>query len=93
MDEPIAEAELRRVIVATLRGGVLRLTRHALEEMDDDDLVEQDVRNVLRGGRWDGCDFECGSWRYRVATSRIVVVVAVRSASSLVVVTAWRRKR
>ena len=36
---------------------------------------------------------ESGSWRYPVRTSRITVVVAFRSESVFVVVTAWRHQR
>lgn len=35
---------------------------------------------------------ENGSWRYRVRTARMAVIVAFRSETALRVVTAWRFK-
>jgi hypothetical protein len=58
--------------------------------MEKDALSEIDITNVLRGGVVDPAEFETGSWRYRVRTQRIAVVIAFRSEESLVVVTAWR---
>jgi hypothetical protein len=49
-----------------------------------------DVTNVLRGGVVDPAEFENGSWRHRVRTARIAVIVAFRSETELRVVTAWR---
>ena len=51
-----------------------------------------DVANVLRGGVVDPGEYENGSWRYRVRTARIAVIVAFRSETELRVVTAWRFK-
>lgn len=51
-----------------------------------------DVDNVLRGGAVDPGEYENGSWRYRVRTERIVVVITFRSEIELVIVTAWRIK-
>src|SRR5260370_20380410 len=51
-----------------------------------------DVDNVLRTGRIDTEGrLEDGSWRYRMETDRMVVVVAFRSRSEMVIVTAWRK--
>jgi hypothetical protein len=49
-----------------------------------------DIVNVLRGGTVLPGEFERGSWRYQVLTSRIFAVIAFRSSEELVVVTAWR---
>ena len=59
-------------------------------EMAKNDLTTIDVTNMLRGGVVDAAEFENGSWRYRVRTSKMAVVV--RSESELRVVTAWRFK-
>jgi hypothetical protein len=53
-------------------------------------LTMVDVTNVLRGGVVDPAEFENGSWRHRVRTARIAVIVAFRSETELRVVTAWR---
>ena len=52
-----------------------------------------DAINVLRGGIVEPGEFENGSWRYRVRTQRMYVVVAFRSETELRVVTAWRLKQ
>lgn len=49
--------------------------------------------NILRAGVVQPPDFEKGTWRYRVQTNRMAVVVAFRSSQELVVVTAWREKK
>ncbi|MBT3328095.1 MAG: DUF4258 domain-containing protein [Gemmatimonadales bacterium] len=92
VDEPIDESQLRPILRKVLETGELSFTCHAFEEMEKDELVEQDIRNCLWAGRFDGCDFERGSWRYRVRTGWIVVVVALRSEAQIVVVTAWRER-
>lgn len=58
--------------------------------MSKDKLTMVDVTNVLRSGVIDPAEFENGSWRYRVRTGRIAVVIAFRSETELRVVTAWR---
>ena len=61
--------------------------------MLDDDLTTVDCENVLRGGVVRPGEYEHGTWRYRVETSKITVVIAFRSEQELVVVTAWRSGR
>lgn len=89
-DEPLDPPAARALIRSILADGSVRFSRHALAEMAKDGLSELDATNVLRGGAVDPAEFENGSWRYRVRTHRIAVVIAFRSESSLVVVTAWR---
>ena len=50
-------------------------------------------RNVLRGGHiTEPAENEKGTWRYRVHTNTIWVVVAFRGETELVVVTVWRKR-
>ncbi|HSK02682.1 MAG TPA: DUF4258 domain-containing protein [Kofleriaceae bacterium] len=72
------------------RDPTLSFSKHAYEEMAKDDLTEVDVRNTLRAGVARPGELEKGSWRYRVETSRLVAVIAFRSETHAVVVTAWR---
>lgn len=58
-----------------------------------DELTTLDCENVLRGGVVRPAEYSSGSWRYRVETARMTVVVAFRSEHELVVVTAWREER
>ena len=88
--EPLSPPDARRLIREILQSGSVVLSRHAAEEMAKDNLTMVDVTNVLRGGLVDPAEFEKGSWRYRVRTARIAVIVAFRSETELRVVTAWR---
>src|SRR5436190_21074644 len=88
--EPLSPEDAKRLIRAILDNGTFRLARHAASEFAADDLTTVDCVHALRGGVVGPPEWENGSWRYRVHTGRICVVVAFRSAMALVVVTAWR---
>lgn len=90
MEEPVAPEAARKLIRQILQGGRFTYTKHSKEEILADDLTTVDCENVLRGGVVRPGEYEGGSWRYRVETSRVTVVVAFRSEGELVVVTAWR---
>ena len=92
MDEPLAPATARGLVRQILSTGSVRFSSHSLDEMDKDGLSEADCVNVLRGGFADPPDFIQGTWRYRMCTPRIVVVITFRSETQLMVVTAWRKK-
>ena len=80
----------KELIRACLKLGVLGYSTPALAEMKDDCLDTVDVVSVLRGGWVEEPELEKGTWRYRVKTNRLCVVVAFRSLTHVVVVTAWR---
>lgn len=74
-------------------GGTLSLvlTRHASEEFSKDDMDIQDCMNVLRAGAWDPPEWENGSWRYRVRTQKMTVVMAIDfQDAEFTIVTGWR---
>ena len=72
----------------------MAFSQHAINEMRADKLNLVDCVNVLRAGALrQPADLEKGTWRYRVQTNHITVVIAFRSEGELVIVTAWRRKR
>ena len=87
--EPVSPSEAKRLIAEILKTGTYRFSSHAEQEMVKDNLTTVDCVNVLRGGWVDSCDCERGTWRYRVCTNLIYVVVAFRSPTALTVVTAW----
>jgi hypothetical protein len=89
-DEPLGPDAARRRIRVILRAGRAIYSRHAKQELLADDLTTVDCENVLRGGVVGPGEFDDGTWRYRVETSRIAVVAAFRSEEALVIVTAWR---
>src|SRR5258708_10689099 len=55
-------------------------------------LAVGDILNVLKGGVVEPAELVKGSWRYRVRTARIYVVVVFWSTVKLYIVTAWRKK-
>jgi hypothetical protein len=89
----LSNVDAKRWIAQIARSGDARFSNHALEEMEKDELTTVDVANVLRGGIVEFSEEQRGTWRYRVRTSRITVVVAFRSDNALSVVTAWRKSR
>ncbi len=90
LSEPLSPPAARKLIRAILKDGAVNFSKHGRDEMQKDQLVEIDVVNVLRGGAVEPAEWEHGSWRYRVRTARMVVVIAFRSEAVMVVVTAWR---
>jgi hypothetical protein len=91
-DTPLREVEARQLLTKILVDGSVIFSRHALEEMRKDQMVEQDVINVLRAGSFDPAEWEHGGWRYRIHTQRFCVVTAFDSETLAVVVTAWRKR-
>ncbi len=91
--EPLDPAEAKKRIRSILDTGVVAPSSHALEEMEKDGLTMVDCANVLRAGWVEPAEWENGSWRYRVRTTRMCVVIAFRSESKLAIVTAWRERR
>jgi hypothetical protein len=90
--DALSTSEARTLIRKILIDGEVLFTRHAKDEMAEDDLDANDCRNVLRGGVVDPPELHGSgySWRYRVHTSKIWVVVTFASETRLFVVTAWR---
>jgi|SRR3989338_3175632 len=65
---------------------------HCRKEMENDSLITVDVFNVLKEGLiHDEPEHTNGSYRYRVETDKITVVVAFNSPNYIRCVTAWRK--
>jgi hypothetical protein len=90
MQEPLTPTAAKQLIRKILAEGVYWTSAHADQEMLKDSLTQVDAVNVLRGGVVEPAEWENGSWRYRVRTARIVVVIALDSEMELTIVTAWR---
>jgi hypothetical protein len=90
--EPLEPEQARRLIRQILETGDFRWTRHAEQARTDDNLESIDCVNVLRGGVVEPPELENGTWRYRVRTPRICVVIAFRSSMAFSVITTWRVK-
>ena len=80
----------QKLIRKILKEGQVSWSMHAKEELANDSLTMVDCANVLRAGVVDEPEWENGSWRYRVWTQKITVVVAFRSDTELRIVTVWR---
>ena len=92
LTEPLDNTKAKRVILEILQSGAVSFTGHALEALAEDNMTTVDATNVLRGGWVEFPECERGSWRYRVRTRQMMVVVCFRSETHLAVVTAWRIK-
>lgn len=93
LQHPLSNEHAKRLIAEILKSGAVGFSNHALEEMANDTLTTVDVANGLRGGIVEFSEEVRRTWRYRVRTSRMTVVVAFRSEHALTVVTAWRKTR
>ena len=91
MNEPLSPPEAKRLIREILTGGEVVSSKHATEEMDEDDVTMVDCINILRGGIVEPAEWENGTWRYRVHTQRFCVVVSFRSETTMVGVTTWKK--
>jgi hypothetical protein len=90
---PLKASDAKRLIRQILAKGTVNFSEHALKEMAADNLTTVDCTNVLRGGVVEPPEFERQSWRYRIRTGRLYVVIVFRSETILTVVTAWRTRR
>ena len=88
--EPLSNPEARDLVREILANGSVTYSRHAKERMAQRNMSMPDVANVLRGGWCESVEEVSGTWRYRITTPRMVVVVAFRSETELRVVTAMR---
>jgi tRNA (Thr-GGU) A37 N-methylase len=67
-------------------------SQHACEQMIERDLKTGDVLNVLRAGKIHvDPEFENETWRYRIETSKIIVVFVFNRPDKIRIVTAWRK--
>ena len=93
LHEPLAPDIATALIHRIVREGSVAISKHARTEMAADNLTTVDCTNVMRcGAVSEAADLERRTWRYRIHTRRMCVVVAFRSEVELVVVTAWRKK-
>jgi hypothetical protein len=72
----------------------LRFSKHALKEIANDNLSIVDIINVIKSPSARILvepELEHGSYRYRLETQNILVVLSFVSKTEAVVVTAWRK--
>jgi hypothetical protein len=92
LKEPLSLPDAEKRARWILEHGTFVVSKHAEQELAKDHLSSVDAVNILRAGACVSFDLVSGSWRYRFGTAKITVVVAFRSETELVVVTAWRMK-
>jgi hypothetical protein len=94
LKEPLSPDAATKLIHEIAREGDVGWSTHAGQEMLKDGLSTVDCLNVMRAGAvFEPADLESGTWRYRIQTNRICVVVAFESETELVIVTTWRIRR
>lgn len=89
--------EARKLLTKIMIGKPHNLvfSRHSREELLKDGLTTVDAINVLKSPDakiLDDAELKNGSYRYRVETKNICIVVVFESEEKLIVVTAWRIK-
>ncbi len=89
---PLSPKQARELVRAIWATGQVFFSKHAEDELRKDGMDRGDAVNVLRGGTIFEDGLKNGSWRYRVETMKFCVVIAFRSETRLVVVTAWRKQ-
>jgi len=93
LPEPLRPPEAKKLIRKILSTGFVTYAQpHAEDRMRQRNISTVDCVNVLRGGAVAEGEMENGSWRYRVYTPRMCVVIRFESESILEVVTAWREQ-
>ncbi len=88
--EPLEPQHAKRLLRDIVASGSLVFTHHVETRMVERKLTADDCARVLRSGQVDPGEFEGGTWRYPVRTPHVCVVVAFRSETAAVVVSAWR---
>jgi hypothetical protein len=93
LDEPLPPGAAKIHLRAALASGAVSFSGHALGEMRNDGITEDEALAVLRGGVVEPAELERGSWQHRVRAGRVFVVITFRAADRVAVVTAWRSER
>lgn len=89
----LEKGQARKVLSEILKSdpSFVSYSKHGQGQMKARGLIAGDVFNVLMAGKIEGDpEFVNESWRYRVATKNITVVVAFRKPNHVTVITAWR---
>ncbi len=93
LESKLEKGQARKILSEILNFGpnYLSFTKHAREKMKERNLKSGDILSVLKAGNiLNNPEFENGSWRYSVETSKITVVFAFRTPNQIIVVTSWR---
>lgn len=87
--------EARKLISELAKSQRVHILKHAFERMEERNVSTQDALNVLESPssiiEKDG-ELEKGSYRYRLSTRKIILVVSFKSDGSLVYILTVMRK-
>lgn len=90
-----ARKQIQKIIAAFPNGIIF--SGHSLIELKKDNLTTIDAWNVLNSADskiYDDGEFSNGSYRYRVETSNIVIVVTFSTdGKGMIIVTAWDKRK
>ena len=93
LHEPLRPPAAKKLVLRIISGGMVTYSQpHAEEQMKKRRISLVYCINVLRGGSMREGEYENGSWRYQVYTTKMCVVIRFESDTILEVVTAWREK-
>ncbi len=87
--------QARKLLSEILNAGAgnIYISRHGYKQIKSRDLELGDIFNVLKVGQIHSSPEFCnGSWRYRVQTRKITVVIAFMGLGLVAMVTAWRNE-
>lgn len=91
----LSPTQARKILSEILnRADISKITfsGHCRKEMTVDSLTTVDIFNVLKAGRiYDEPEWVHETYRYRVETDKIIVVIAFGKPSFIRCVTAWRK--
>jgi hypothetical protein len=93
----LQKEEARKLLGRMIRedGINVLFSKHAREELKKDGLGIDDAIDVLASTEariLKDAEFENGTYRYRVETSSVCLVIVFNSVTELIVITAWRKK-
>lgn len=87
----------RKLSLELCKKSKIIFSKHSLKELINDDLDRMDAINVIMSPSAKiikSPEFENGSWRYRVETNKICVVITfTEKPSGIIVVTVFRIER
>lgn len=67
-------------------------SKHCKEELRKDSMTMLDVFNILHGGQiYHDAEWIHESWRYRVETKKMLVVITFKKPDIVYCITAWRK--
>lgn len=91
----LGRTQARKILTEILnRSGISKIafSRHCEEELKKDHLTTLDIFNVLKAGQiYEEAEWIHGTYRYRVETNNILVVVTFFNPDLIWCVTAWRK--